>query len=91
MSAQEILNIVVFGLVGLGLLFAIIRLIKGPSVADRAVSLDTFNVIIIGTIALLAFLYDNGLYLDIAIVYGILAFLETIVFARYLEGRHGNH
>ena len=55
MSAQEILNIVVFGLVGLGLLFAIIRLIKGPSVADRAVSLDTFNVIIIGTIALLAF------------------------------------
>lgn len=91
MSTSEILNIVVFSLVGIGLLFTIIRLIKGPTVADRAVSLDTFNVIVIGIVALLAFIFDNGLYLDIAIVYGILAFLETIVFARYLEGKHGNH
>lgn len=91
MSAVDILNIVVFSLVGIGLLLTVTRLIKGPTVADRAVSLDTFNVIVIGTIALLAFLFENGLYLDIAIVYGILAFLETIVFARYLEGKHGNH
>jgi multicomponent Na+:H+ antiporter subunit F len=90
MSTTEILNIIVFSLVGVGLLLTLIRLIKGPTTADRAVSLDTFNVIVIGVVALLAFLYDNGLYLDIAIVYAILAFLETIVFARYLEGKHGN-
>jgi len=86
----DTLNIVVFSLVGVGLLFAIIRLVKGPTVADRAVSLDTFNVIVIGLIALLAHLFENSLYLDIAIVYAILAFLETIVFARYLEGKNGN-
>lgn len=90
MSSVEILNIIVFSLVGLGLLLTLIRLIKGPTIADRAVSLDTFNIIVIGIVALLAFLFENGLYLDIAIVYGILAFLETIVFARYLEGKHGN-
>lgn len=84
------IDIIVFSLVGLGLLFAFIRLLVGPTPADRVVSLDTFNVIIIGVIALLAFTFDNELYLDIAIVYGILAFLETIVFARYLEGKHGN-
>ena len=88
---MDIVNIIVYSLVGLGLLMAIIRLVKGPTIADRAVSLDTFNVIVIGTISLLALFFDNGLYLDIAIVYGILAFLETIVFARYLEGnKHGN-
>ncbi|MCF7925446.1 MAG: cation:proton antiporter [Candidatus Izimaplasma sp.] len=82
---------IVFALVGLGVLFSVVRLLKGPSAADRVVALDTFNIIIIGTIVLLAHFYNNNLYLDIAIVYAILAFLETIVFARYLEGHYGNH
>lgn len=86
-----VLNYVVFGLVGLGLLLAIIRLLVGPSVSDRVVSLDTTNIIIIGIIGLLAAYFKNGLYLDIALAYGILAFLESMVFARYLEAKaHGN-
>ena len=85
------MDIVVFSLVGLGVIFAITRLLIGPSHADRVVSLDTLNIIVIGVIALLANQFKNSLYLDIAIVYGILAFMETIVFARYLEGQHGNH
>jgi multicomponent Na+:H+ antiporter subunit F len=81
------MDIIVFGLVGTGMLFAVIRLIVGPTPADRVVSLDTLNVIVIGVIGLLALTFNNSLYLDIAIVYGILAFIETIVFARYLEGK----
>ncbi len=84
------INAIVFGLVGLGMLFAIIRLIKGPTVADRVVTLDTFNVITIGLISLLAFKFENSLFLDVALVYAILAFMETIVFGRYLEGKHGD-
>jgi multicomponent Na+:H+ antiporter subunit F len=92
MSAQtvDLLNYIVFGLVGMGMLFAIIRFVKGPVISDRIVSLDTFNVITIGLIALLAMLFENSLYLDIAIIYAILAFMETIVFARYMEGKYGN-
>ncbi len=85
-----ILDVVVFSLVGIGILLAVIRLVKGPTPANRVVSLDTLNIIVIGVIALLANQFENGLYLDIAIVYAILAFLETIVFARYLEGKNGN-
>ena len=85
------IDIIVFALVGLGILFAVIRLLKGPTIADRVVALDTFNIIVIGVIALLAYRFENSLYLDIAIVYAILAFIETIVFARYLEGNHGDH
>ena len=84
------INAIVFGLVGLGMFFAVIRLIKGPSVSDRVVALDTLNVITIGLIALLAFTFENSLFLDIALVYAILAFMETIVFGRYLEGKHGD-
>lgn len=84
------MDIIVFALVGLGVLFSLTRLLIGPTPADRVVSLDTLNIIVIGIIALLAHLFKNSLYLDIAIVYAILAFTETIVFARYLEGRHGD-
>jgi multicomponent Na+:H+ antiporter subunit F len=85
-----ITDIIVFSLLGIGMIFALVRLIKGPTPANRVISLDTLNIIVIGLIALLAHQFDNGLYLDIAIVYAILAFLETIVFARYLEGKHGD-
>ena len=84
-------DIIVFALLGFGLLFTLIRFIKGPSLSDKVVSLDTFNIITIGLIALLAMVFQNSLFLDIAIVYAILAFMETITFSRYVEGKHGNH
>jgi multicomponent Na+:H+ antiporter subunit F len=83
----EVMDIVVFSLMGLGILFTVIRMIIGPKLSDRVVSLDTFNMIVIGVIAVLASVFESNLYLDIAIIYAILAFLETIVFSRYLEGK----
>lgn len=82
-----IVQYIVFGLVGLGVLLAAVRLLVGPNTADRVNALDTINVMIVGVISLLSVIFANKMYLDIAIAYGILAFLETIVFARYLEGR----
>lgn len=86
-----IVDIIVLALLGFGILFAIIRLIKGPTNANRVVSLDTMNIIVIGVIGFFAHFFNSSLYLDIAIVYAILAFIETIVFSRYLEGKkYGN-
>lgn len=81
------INIIVLSLAGLGVLFGLIRLIAGPTAFDRVLSLDVINIIITGIIVLLAHMYENSLYLDIAIIYAILSFLETVVFARFLEGR----
>lgn len=78
---------ITFALVGVGLLFSLFRLILGPSVSDRIIGVDTMNIIIIALIALLALFFNNGMFLDIATAYGILAFVETIVLARYLEGK----
>lgn len=79
--------IVVLSLVAVGIILSAIRLIKGPTVMDRVVSVDTINMMIVGLIAVLSIVLENNLYLDIAIVYGILAFLETIVLAKYMEGK----
>ena len=80
-------NLIVFALVGIGVLFSLIRLVFGPSVFDRVVGLDTLNVIVTALIAFLAYVFKNSLYLDIALAYGILSFVETVVFARFLEGK----
>ncbi len=77
----------VIALVGIGVLLSAYRLVKGPSTMDRIVSIDTMNMMVVGVIALFALYFRNSLYLDIAIVYGVLAFLETIIIARYMEGR----
>jgi len=77
----------VIALAGIGALLSAFRLVKGPSTMDRVVSIDTINMMVVGVIAVLALVYKNSLYLDIAIVYGVLAFLETVIIARYLEGR----
>jgi len=79
--------IVILSLISVGILLSVVRLVKGPSVMDRVVSVDTINMMIVGFIAVLSIVLKNNLYLDIAIVYGILAFLETIVLAKYMEGK----
>lgn len=76
-----------FALTGLALVLSLYRLFKGPQTVDRMVSLDAVNMIVVGLIAMLTLHYRNDLFIDIAIVYAVLAFLETTVFARYLEGR----
>ena len=39
---------IVFGLLGLGIAFTVLRFIIGPHLSDRVVSIDTFNMMIIG-------------------------------------------
>ena len=81
------INNIVYILIGIGLFFSLLRILKGPSSFDRILSLDIMNVIITGLIVFIAYIFKSSLYLDIALVYSILSFLETILFARYLEGR----
>jgi len=76
------IDIIVFSLIGIGVFFALLRLIIGPSAFDRVVGLDTINIIITALIVFIAYYLKSKLYLDIALVYGILSFLETIIFAR---------
>jgi len=63
------------------------RLLMGPTTADRLVATDTLAVISTAGIATLAAVFDNPVYLDVALVYGTLAFVGTVALARSIEGR----
>ncbi len=72
---------------GAGLFFALYRFAKGPDTADRVVAFDTLTVISLPLIALLAHTAGRTIYLDVAVVYGLLSFIGVIVVARYIERR----
>ena len=81
----EIALTVAATLIFLGILFAIIRLVIGPSGADRVAAIDLISIITISLIALYAHLSGRFIYLDVALIYGLLSFLAVLAIARYLE------
>lgn len=74
-------------LLGLAMAMTIIRIIAGPSLADRILGLDLLSTVSVAFIAVFAIrtsLYQN---IDIAVALTLLAFLSTAAFARYLLSR----
>ena len=69
-----------------GTLLSGIRFVKGPTVSDRAVALDTLTIISISFIVLIALKSNRVIYLDVALVYSILSFVGIMAIARYIEG-----
>lgn len=73
-----------FVLLGLAMLAAIIRIIRGPTLADRILGLDTITILAIGIIGVFAVRTGLYLYIDIAVALALVAFLATAAFARFL-------
>lgn len=81
----EIALNVAFVLIFFSIAFGIIRLVIGPDTVDRVVAIDLLTIIAIAVIALLAHIANRYIYLDVALVYGLLSFLGVLAVARYLE------
>ncbi len=74
---------------GLAFLLTVWRVVRGPTLPDRVVALDMLVGIVIGFIALIAIRTGFTLYIDIAISLGLVGFLATVAFARFILARHG--
>lgn len=66
---------------------AFVRLVKGPSLADRVVALDMMTVLIVAFCGLFAISSGERAFLDVAIVLALVGFLATVALARYAERR----
>ena len=76
---------IAFVLIFFSIVFGIIRLAKGPDSVDRVVAVDLMTIVTIAVIGLLAHIAGRYIYLDVALVYGLLSFLGVLAVARYLE------
>lgn len=78
--------IIATGIAALGLLLAGFRLAKGPWAIDRTVALDSMTIIATSLIVAFAVFSGRRIYVDVAMVYGLVAFAGVVAIARYLEG-----
>jgi len=69
------------------MLFAMIRLFLGPTSADRVVALDAINTLVVASMIVLAVVFRQILFVDVAIVYALLSFIGTLFIAKYLGGK----
>ncbi|WP_428843117.1 cation:proton antiporter [Sinorhizobium terangae] len=90
MMAQTVLSAAIgFALVLLSaaLLLTVLRIVRGPTLPDRVLGLDMLVAIAIGFIAVIAIKTGFSLYIDIAIALGLVGFLATVAFARFILAR----
>lgn len=79
-----ILNVSLF-LFMMAIALSLYRVIKGPSLPDRAIALDTIGVNLISAIAIVSIVLKTKAFLEAILILGILAFIGTIAFSKYIE------
>ncbi|XKE95868.1 Na(+)/H(+) antiporter subunit F1 [Metaplanococcus flavidus] len=63
----------------------LVRLVKGPTVADRVVALDALGISLVSIIALLSLIIETEFFLEIILLLSILSFIGTAAFAKFIE------
>jgi len=76
------------GLLVVASALALIRLLIGPTLADRVIALDVVLVTLMSAIAVNAVREDTALPLGILVAIAIVAFAATVALTRYIESTH---
>jgi multicomponent Na+:H+ antiporter subunit F len=83
----EYASVVAIVILVIALLMTVYRAVVGPTLPDRVIALDMLVGIVIGFIAVIALRTGYTLYIDIAIALGLVGFLATVAFARFILAR----
>ncbi len=68
-------------------LLCLYRIVRGPTSADRAVTIDMLGVLIVGFCAIMGISTGRSWYIDIAIAWALQSFIATLALAKFLEGK----
>ncbi len=68
------------------MVLATVRLVLGPTAPDRVIALDTVNTLVIASMILFGVVFKQIIFVDVAIVYGLLSFVSTLYIAKYIGG-----
>jgi len=82
-----VVAIVAYVLLAAGALCTLVRLVQGPSLADRIVATDLLLVLVICAAGVDAVRFGRSAYLDVMVVVGVVGFLGTVTVARFIEKR----
>lgn len=69
----------------LAAVLAFVRLLRGPTLADRVVAFDLLTLLVLGILCDYAVLTDQWVFLDAAIILALLTFIATVAFATHIQ------
>jgi multicomponent Na+:H+ antiporter subunit F len=73
-------------IVGVCILVAVARVFMGPDAPNRLVAFDTINTLVVAIMVVLAIMFNQVVFIDVAIVYAVLSFVMTLYVAKFIEG-----
>ncbi len=85
MSLFQLTMTALMALLSLSLGVTFWRLLRGPSIPDRAVAFDMIMIHLVGLIAMFVVQFRQPILIDAVIVVSVLGFLGTVALARYIE------
>jgi multicomponent Na+:H+ antiporter subunit F len=88
MNTNDYLYMIILPTLSISVLLVFVRFIKGPGITDRVVALDLLITIGIDIMCVYAMVSGKSSFLDIAMIFALIAFLGTIAFSYYLEKRN---
>lgn len=71
-------------MLGLALLLAAARLVKGPCLPDRVLALDTLYINAIAMVILYGIWKGSELFFEVALLIAVLGFVSTVAVAKYM-------
>ena len=71
-------------LLGAAMVLSLYRLLRGPSIADRVLALDTVFVNTVGVVLVLGVLFETNLYFEAVLIIAMMGFVGTCALAKYV-------
>ncbi|GAB3212471.1 monovalent cation/H+ antiporter complex subunit F [Marinactinospora thermotolerans] len=87
MNVLEHVYTATFAMLGAGVLFTLVRLVRGPSVLDRIICLNALSVLVVSSIAVEVAVRGDTAYIGLMVTIALLGFVGTLTAARFAERR----
>ena len=84
LALLDIALIVAFGILALGQILSMVRLIIGPTSGDRILALDTMVINALGLVVVLGIQQGVQIYFEVSLLIAMLGFVSTVALARFI-------
>ncbi|WP_223701527.1 Na(+)/H(+) antiporter subunit F1 [Sutcliffiella deserti] len=82
LEALLTVSLLILSISSLGLVY---RVIKGPSIPDRVMALDSIGINLIAITAIISIMLKTDAFLEVILLIGVIAFVGTVAFSKFLQ------
>ncbi len=75
---------IVLAILSLTIFFCLYRAIVGPTIPDRIIGINVIGTKVVVMFALVAVIFKEAFFFDLALIYAFLLYVTTLAFIRYL-------